>query len=99
MVEKLLENEAFSDALFHEKELSDIPSSHQDNGITVNRKWKKKQEKIKADKDKRINGVIMGKLHKDMIFMEKLAYHPELKNHKKQDQNPETYFRSFSCYS
>ena len=92
MVEKLLENEAFSDALFHEKELSDIPSSHQDNGIKVNRKWKKKQDKIKADKEKRMNGVIMGKLHKDMMFLEKLAYHPELtkdlldKKYKKQDQ-------------
>ena len=85
-MQKLLDNdEPWRDVL-------DSASSVNKN-IPRNKSNMKKKTENKMEKDSKVTGVIMGKLHQDMMFLEKLAYHPELKKDllekkfKKKDQD------------
>ena len=61
--------------LLHENAPTAI-TSNQDRTNTKNSSTKKPE--IKLEKGNKMTGLIMGKLHEDMMFLEKLAYHPAL---------------------
>ena len=75
VVQKLLEtNESSKGVLLHEN----TSTANQDRTNTKNSSAKKPE--IKLEKGNKTTGLIMGKLHEDMMFLEKLAYHPALTN-------------------
>jgi hypothetical protein len=73
VVQKLLETN--EDLLLNEN-APNATTSKQDRSNSKNSSVKKLE--IKLEKGNKTAGLIMGKLHEDMMFLEKLAYHPAL---------------------